>query len=1092
VRDIKGKTYQDYRSIPNIQSVVPIYRILYVDDEPDLLDIGKLFLEREGQFNVDTITSAPAALTLMNARNYDAIISDYQMPEMDGIEFLKKVRTSGNAIPFVIFTGRGREEIVINALNEGANFYLQKGGEPRAQFAELTHKVRMAVEHHHGAEKIQLLNRLYAVLTATNKAVFHLGTKEEFFSEICRILIETGGFRMAWIGLADLKHATIGPVASAGHVDGYFDTLTISTDDVPLGRGPTGRAYREGRYYFSNDITRDPNMELWRENALDHGYLATAAFPFALGTKNAGVVSLYAPVTGFFDEKILDLLEELAVDISFSLTTIDERDERKQVEEARRTQEAQLKRAEEIGRSGNWEFRLNENAVSVSEGARILYGLTGTAWTIEEVQKIPLPEYRPLLDTAMRDLIEGKSPYNLEFKIRRPSDGSVLEIHSLAEYDPVRKIVFGVIHDITEQKRFEEELLEKNEELRAFNQQISATEERLRTSLVDMTVQEQALRESEDRFRKIFENSPLGMTLVTPEFRFFSVNPAWIAMTGYSEEELLKMSFKEITHPDHIDGDIEHIRSLAAGKIPVYSTEKRYIRKDGSILWGLVRVTTIYDQQKTLRYFAAQVEDITERKRTEEALRESEEKYRSIFDTVNDGIHIHEIEPDGKPGKFIEVNEVAFRMLQYSREEMLKCGPLDFVTGYHSRPLDVIVKELSTIGHSFFETEHRRKDGTVIPVEINSHVVHLQGKQVIVSVVRDITDRKHAENALRESTEQYRSLIETTGTGYVILDHEGRVMTANEEYVRLTGRSALAQIEGKMVTDWTAPYDLERNYQEVKRCFKEGLIRGLEIDYQKPDGAIQPIEINASVIQSGSGPIILTLCRDITERRRMDQALRQANKKLNLLSGITRHDINNQLTVLQGYLSILEQKDADTMGHEYFRKMTDAAERISSMIQFTKEYESIGVNAPVWQNCRKLEEAASKEAPLGKILIKNDLPPDAEVFADPLIVRVFYNLMDNAVRYGGQITTIRFSLEERDGMHFVVCEDDGDGVSPGEKERIFSRGFGKNTGLGLALSREILDITGITIRETGVPGKGARFEMAIPGRAYRITGNRAE
>ncbi len=120
--------------------------VLYVDDEPTLLDLGKLFLEQGGQFSVDINTSAPAALTLLNTKKYDAIISDYQMPEMDGIEFLKRVRTSGNTIPFILFTGRGREEVVIQALNEGADFYLQKGGEPIPQFTESAYKILQAVQ----------------------------------------------------------------------------------------------------------------------------------------------------------------------------------------------------------------------------------------------------------------------------------------------------------------------------------------------------------------------------------------------------------------------------------------------------------------------------------------------------------------------------------------------------------------------------------------------------------------------------------------------------------------------------------------------------------------------------------------------------------------------------------------------------------------------------------------------------------------------------------------------------------------------------------------------------------------------------------
>ena len=123
--------------------------------------------------------------------------------------------------------------------------------------------------------------------------------------------------------------------------------------------------------------------------------------------------------------------------------------------------------------------------------------------------------------------------------------------------------------------------------------------------------------------------------------------------------------------------------------------------------------------------------------------------------------------------------------------------------------------------------------------------------------------------------------------------------------------------------------------------------------------------------------------------------------------------------------------------------------------------------------------------------VNNDIPSGTEVFTDPLVVKVFYNLMDNAGRYGGKITTIRFSVEKCNGDHFLVCEDDGDGIPAEEKERIFERGFGRNTGMGLFLAREILSITGIAIRETGVPGEGARFEIAVPkGRPVyrRLTG----
>ena len=162
-----------------------------------------------------------------------------------------------------------------------------------------------------------------------------------------------------------------------------------------------------------------------------------------------------------------------------------------------------------------------------------------------------------------------------------------------------------------------------------------------------------------------------------------------------------------------------------------------------------------------------------------------------------------------------------------------------------------------------------------------------------------------------------------------------------------------------------------------------------------------------------------------------------------------------------------------------------ASNQITNMIQFTQEYEKVGVHAPTWQNLRILVDNACRDIALDQVILINDLPANTEVFADPLIAKVFFNLVDNAVRHGGKIATIRFSLEERDGDRIVVCADDGEGVAMERKGRIFDMGFGKNTGFGLAISREILDITGIRIQETGEAGKGARFEIIVPKGQYR-------
>ena len=220
-----------------------------------------------------------------------------------------------------------------------------------------------------------------------------------------------------------------------------------------------------------------------------------------------------------------------------------------------------------------------------------------------------------------------------------------------------------------------------------------------------------------------------------------------------------------------------------------------------------------------------------------------------------------------------------------------------------------------------------------------------------------------------------------------------------------------------------------------------------------------------------------------------NQSLDTANKKLILLSGITRHDIISQLTALQLYHEMLENMLPDSKYKEYFKKMGVATDRISSIMKFTQEYEVMGINTPVWADICAIVNAAKNDEVAGHLQLINDLPAGTEVYSDALITNVFYNLIDNAVRYGGKITTLRFTMQESGENLVLLCEDDGEGVVAAEKEKIFDQGFGKNTGLGLALSREILDITGISIRETGEPGKGARFEMTVPKGMWRITGN---
>lgn len=215
------------------------------------------------------------------------------------------------------------------------------------------------------------------------------------------------------------------------------------------------------------------------------------------------------------------------------------------------------------------------------------------------------------------------------------------------------------------------------------------------------------------------------------------------------------------------------------------------------------------------------------------------------------------------------------------------------------------------------------------------------------------------------------------------------------------------------------------------------------------------------------------------------KALEIGNKKLNMLSSVTRHDILNQLMGLRIFLEMAKEIEKDPVIMEYMKKEDEAAKAIENQISFTRYYQDIGIQAPTWQDVEEHIKSSLIELQVVDITV-NIAFSNLEIYADPLIKKVFYNLLENTRRHGGHVTRICFSFQETDGGGVIVYQDDGIGISPEDKKHLFKRGFGKNTGLGLFLSREILSITGITIQETGEPGKGVRFEMLIPPDKYRI------
>ncbi len=478
--------------------------------------------------------------------------------------------------------------------------------------------------------------------------------------------------------------------------------------------------------------------------------------------------------------------------------------------------------------------------------------------------------------------------------------------------------------------------------------------------------------------------------------------------------------------------------------------------------------------------------------RAEDALKESEEFNRGLVENMPNLVLVYDHDR-----KIRYVNPTATTILGYSSEEMVGTDIVTYVIPHQHAEIAAAIEERFSSGRGeSLEVEFVTKTGLHLTVISKGAPLHFRNRPAVLVLLADITDRKRIEEALQESEERYRSLYADSRDAVMIVSPTRGFLAANLATVRLFACQNEQDFTSQTPVSMSPEFqpDGVRSEDKALDMMHLALKNGshfFEWTHRKMNGPDFPATVLLSRLESGGTQILQATVRDITEQKQAESALILANKKLTLLSSITRHDINNQLSVLMGFLAILKKKLPDPAFNEYFVKVGTSAQRISSMIQFTREYEAIGVNAPLWQDCRTLVDSAAKEAPLGRMAVKNDLIAGAEVFADPLIVKVFYNLMDNAVRYGGKITTIRFSAVERDGDQIVVCEDDGDGVVTGENEQIFERGFGKNTGMGLFLSREILSITSITIRETGEPGKGARFEMTVPKGAWRMAGEGA-
>jgi len=606
------------------------------------------------------------------------------------------------------------------------------------------------------------------------------------------------------------------------------------------------------------------------------------------------------------------------------------------------------------------------------------------------------------------------------------------------------------------------------------------------------------LRESETSFRGVAERSSDIILLTDIEARATYVSPSVKRILGYNPAEIIGKLPADFIHPDDLSRLLESIPHLERGVV-IEQIMVRFRRKNGE--YAVMEFSgTPFMKEGVVAGIQVIGRDVTERTRVEEAHRETSQRLADIIGFLPDPTMVID-----KAGNVIAWNHAMELMSGIPAAQMLGKGRDAYMAWISGQTCPLLIDYVlrqdaegikTAYPHAHFEgnivkteTDITRVDGTLLSLWISATpLVDPDGEVTgAIESIRDVTHQKKIARALRESNEYLDTVINTLADPLFIKDREHRFVKLNDSFCQFSGHKR-EELLGKSDYDFFKKEEAEIFWEKDEEVFRSHRENENEERITDSLGNTHTISTKKTCYVNTAGEeFIVGIIRDITERKKMEAAIRSTNKKLNLLSSITRHDIRNQLMALNTYIQLSEDaiNEPDEL-RKFFEKEAKIAGAIAHQISFTRDYEDLGVNTPIWQNIHMIITRIIPLLPMRNIAVDAG-DQDLEIFADPLLEKVFYNLIDNSLKYGGeQLTAIRVTNREVNGMLVITVDDDGTGISAEDKPQLFTRGFGKNTGLGLYLSREILAITDIAITETGTPGKGARFEITVPEGAYRF------
>ncbi len=635
--------------------------------------------------------------------------------------------------------------------------------------------------------------------------------------------------------------------------------------------------------------------------------------------------------------------------------------------------------------------------------------------------------------------------------------------------------------------------------------------------VTDRKLASEALRQSEERFRKIYEEGQFGITIAGPDFRFIGANPAFCRMMGYSEEELSELTFADITHPDNRDKDRDKVMAIKRGDLRLYKTEKKYIRKNGEIVWGSLITSAVRDEAGEILYYLAMVIDVTERNNAEETLRQSEEKYRSIIEQNSEGVVLM-----NKKGEIIEWNRAIEEISGIKRSSAIG-RPFFEIQAKMISPERLTPEHVDYLRNtisSTFQNENNplfmkpieavfEKDGKKVYILQTAFPIRTGNDYRIGLIVRDITERKEAEVALAAEKERLAITLRSIGDGVITSDIEGRIMMMNRVAEQLTGwrQEEATGLSLGTVYNIVDEHTRRRCDNPVERVLSSGQTSGLcgQMLLVSRDGTERVIADSGAPIKDNRGYTmgIVLVFRDTTEKQKLIDAAQKAQRieSLGILAGGIAHDFNNLLGGIYGNIEMMRSLSLDQRVATYVDATMSTLNRARSLTQQLLTFAKGG--APV----RKagalfpfIKETVDFSLSGSNVSCKYDLPENlwlAEYDANQ-IGQVIDNLVINAVQampLGGVITITaantyvhadeKPALDEGRYVRISVS-DTGVGIPREIQSRVFDPFFTtkqKGSGLGLATAYSIMKRHGGTIEIESDHVPGTRFNLFLPASA---------